>query len=51
MVQWVKNLTPSARVTAEVWVQSQAQHNGLKDPALAQLWLRFNPWPGNFHRL
>ena len=23
----------------------------VKDPALPQLWLRFNPWPGNFHVL
>ena len=21
----------------------------IKDPALPQLWLKFNPWPGNFH--
>ena len=23
----------------------------LKDPVLPQLWLRFNPWPKNFHML
>ena len=23
----------------------------VKDLALLQLWLRFNPWPGNFHML
>ena len=41
-------------VTAAMWVQSLAQHSGLKDPALPQLLcrlqlqLRFNPWPRNF---
>ena len=24
---------------------------GTKNPELPQLWLRFNPWPRNFHRL
>ena len=51
MAQWVKNPTPAARVTAEVWVQSPAQYSGLKDPALQQLWLGFNSWPRNFHML
>ena len=33
MVQWVKNLTAVARVTAEVQVQPSAWCSGLKDPA------------------
>ena len=55
LVQWVKNLTAAAGVTAEARVQSPAQHNGWKDLALpwlqhrSQPWLGFNPWPGNFH--
>ena len=55
MVQWVKNLTAAAQVIAEAWVQSLAQCSGLKDLTLlqlqrrSQLWLGFNPWPGNFH--
>ena len=55
MAQWVKNLTAEAQVTAESWVQSPAQHSGLKYPALlqlqcrSQLWLRFSLWPGNVH--
>ena len=44
-VQGVKNLT------AEVQVQSPAQGSGLKDLALLQLQLGFNPWPGNFNLL
>ena len=53
-VQWVKNPTEVAQVAAEVWVWFPACHSGLKDPALlqlqprSQLWLGFNPWPGNF---
>ena len=34
MVQWLKNVTAAAWVTAEVWVQSPAWHSALKDPAL-----------------
>ena len=49
MAQWVKNPTAAGQVTEEVWVQSPAHLSGLKDPLLPQLWLRFNPWPGNFH--
>lgn len=49
MVPWVKNLTAAAGVAAKVQVQFPNQHSGLKDLALLQLWLRFNPWPGNFH--
>ena len=49
MAQWVKSPTAMAWVAAEVWVQSLAQHSGLKDPVLPQLWHRFGPWPGNFH--
>ena len=33
MAQWVKNLTAGAKVTAEVWVQSPAQHSELKGHA------------------
>ena len=51
MVHWVKNPTAEAQVTEEAQVPSPAQHSGLKDPALLQLRLRFNPWPGNFHML
>ena len=35
--QWLGSLT-------ELPVQSQAHCSGLKDPALPQLWLGFNPW-------
>ena len=55
MVHWIKNPTEAAWVTAEVWVWSLAEHSGLKDLALlrlwhrSQLWIGFNPWPGNFH--
>ena len=49
MAQWIKNLTAVARVPAEAWIQSPAWSSGLKDLALAQLWLRFNPWSRNFH--
>lgn len=37
MAQWVKNLNAVAWVTGEVWVQSPAQHSGLKDLVLPQL--------------
>ena len=40
MVQWVKNPTAAAQVTAEVWVPSPAWQSGLKDPASPQLWHR-----------
>ena len=36
MVQWLKNVTAAAWVTAEVWVQSPAWHSGLKDFAQIQ---------------
>ena len=49
MVQWVKNPTTVAHVTAEEQAESQAWCSGLKDLGLAQALLRFNPWPGNFH--
>ena len=54
VVQGVKNPTAAAQVAVEVWGQSVVQHSGLKDPALpylqhgSQLWLGFDPWPGNF---
>ena len=49
MAQWVKDLTVASQVTAKAQVRSPAQSSGLKDLALLQLWLKFNPWPGNFH--
>lgn len=57
VIQWIKNPTEAAQVTAEVQVQSSAWHSQLKDAALPQLWwrlqlqLRSNPWPRNFHLL
>ena len=44
MVLWVKNLAVVARVAAEVRGLSLAWHSVLKDLALPQLQLRFNPW-------
>ena len=50
-------LTAAAWVATEAWFQSLAQHSGLKDPALLQLWHRsqlqhgFNPWPRNLYML
>jgi len=38
MAQWVKNPTATAQVTMVVCIQSLASCNGLKDPALPQLW-------------
>ena len=55
MAQWVKNPTAVAQVSTEAQVQSLAWHSGLKDLELlqlhhrSQLWLRFSPWPWNFH--
>ena len=52
VVQWVKNTTAAAWVTA-----SLAWLSGLKDLALLllhlgwQLQLEFNPWPGIVHML
>ena len=40
MAQWVKNLTTAAWVAMEVHVQFLAQHSGLKDLELLQLWHR-----------
>ena len=57
VAQWVKNLTAVAWVAGEVQVPSPAWRHGLKDLALLQLqcslqlWLRFSPWPRNFHML
>lgn len=50
VVLWFKNPTAASRVAAEAWVQSPPWSSALKDLTLLQLWLRFNPWPGNFHR-
>ena len=49
MAEWAEHLTAGILVAAEVWVRSPAWHSGLEDPGLPKLWLRFNPWPGNFH--
>ena len=55
MAQWVKTLTAAARVAVEAQVQYLPGYNVLKDLALprvrhrSQLWLGFNPWPGNSH--
>ena len=57
MVLWVKYPTAVAPVAVEMRGRSAAWRSGLKDPALlqlrhrSQLWLRFNPWPGNVHTL
>ena len=51
VVQWVKNLTTVAWVSAKVPLPSLALHSGLKDPVLLQphcrlqLELGFSPWP------
>ena len=49
MVQWIKNLTAAAWVAVEAGIQPPAPCSGLEDPLLPQLWLGFNPWPGNVH--
>ena len=51
VVPGVEKPTEVAQVTVEVQVQFPAQHRELKDLVLLPLWLRFNPWPGNFHML
>ena len=53
MAQWAKDLTVASLVAAETWVQSPAQCSGLRISSchscgVRQLWLRFNPEPGNF---
>ena len=53
MGQWV-NPTAAAQVAAEAWVQFPVRHRVKGSSfavAVAQLWLRFNPWPRNFHML
>ena len=45
VAQWVKNLTAAVRVTAEARVRHLVWCSELKDLALLQLPLRFNPWP------
>ena len=40
MAQWVKNLTAMTSVSAEAWVQSLAQHSGLKHLVLLQVWCK-----------
>ena len=35
--QWVKNQAVAAQDTVEAWVESLAQHSGLKDLVLLQL--------------
>ena len=51
VAQWVRNPTAVTWVIAEVWVPSLALLSRLKDPALPQLQLRFDPWPRDFHML
>ena len=55
---WVKNLTAAAWVAAEARLDPCAvTAQWVKDLVLLQLWhrlqlwLRFNPWPGNFSML
>ena len=48
MAQRVKNPTVLVPVVAELRILSPAQCSGLKN---AELWLRFSPWPRNFHML
>ena len=38
VAQWLKNQTAMALIIAEVWVQSLARLNGLKNPTLPQVW-------------
>ena len=48
MVPGVKNLTAAVQIAVEVQVRFPAELGGLKGPALPQVWLGFNPWPGIF---
>ena len=54
-IEVVKKPTAAAQVAMEVRVPSLTLHSGLKNPALpqlwhtVQLWLGFDPCPGNFH--
>ena len=45
----VKNLNAVAQVAVEARVQSPAWQSEVQDPALLQLQLGLNPWPGNLH--
>ena len=47
MAQWVKYLTLSLGSTGSIPGPMQ----WVKDLALPQLWLGFDPWPGNFYML
>ena len=55
VVRWVKNLIEVALFTVKARAWSQVQCRRLEDPVLpslwsrSQLWLRFSPWPRNFH--
>ena len=51
MAQWVKKLTAAAQVSAKVQAGPLAWYRELKDLVSQQLWLRFEPWPRNFHTL
>ena len=57
VVEWVKNPTSVAWISAEPWVLSLAWHSGLKNLALLQLLHRLqlqhglNPWPKDFYML
>ena len=54
LAQWVKNLialTAAAWVATKEQVWSLAWYSGLKDLALPQMGLRFNPWPWKLHMI
>ena len=48
MAQWVKNPIAVAQVYLEVSLGQWVEGSSITS-ALAQLWLRFNPWPRKFH--
>ena len=53
MRQWVKNLTAVVWVATEAWFDPWPLTQWVKGSgvATAKMWLRFNPWPRNFHKL
>ena len=51
VAQCVKNPNALTCIIEETWVWSLALCNELKDPALLQLQLWFNPWPRKFQML
>ena len=52
---WFVSAVPQWELQRELilkWAkQSSLVPQQLKDPLLSRLWLRFNPWPGNFYTL